>query len=227
MTPLIREMVALAPDMAEQMYWFDCGTVPEGTLVNLNSVNNNPLPYDQCAICGMDGGVKWFILLLQVDQVVAVAAWSLYAKSYKKHPGFTYMRTDEGLRIASIDENPQGTEAARGVLAAIGRWLMSLTPQTQAYRAKERPSFINSKRRAKGKPPALFDWHTVVIAPRPEPGPPKGGTHASPRLHDRRGHWRKHPNGKTIWVKPCKVGDATKGVIFKDYKIGGYRQGYV
>jgi len=33
MTPLIREMVALAPDMAEQMHWFDCGTAPEGCKV--------------------------------------------------------------------------------------------------------------------------------------------------------------------------------------------------
>jgi hypothetical protein len=58
MTPLIREMVALAPDMAEQMHWFDCGTAPEGLPVNLDSVNDNPLPYDKCAVCGMvdDGG---------------------------------------------------------------------------------------------------------------------------------------------------------------------------
>ena len=42
-------MVALAPDMAEQMHWFDCGTAPEGLPVNLDSVNDNPLPYDQCA----------------------------------------------------------------------------------------------------------------------------------------------------------------------------------
>lgn len=219
MTPIVREMVALAPDMAEQMHWFDCGTAPEGVLVNLDSVNNNPLPYDQCAVCGMvDDGGKWLILLRQADKVVAVAAWHLHAKSYNKHPGFTYIRTDEGLRIASI-ENPAGTEAARGVLAAIGRWLMSLTPQTQAYRATARPSFINSKRKAKGKPPALFDWRTVVIAPPPEYGPPKGGTHASPRLHDRRGHWRNHPSGKQVWVKACKVGDAAKGVIFKDYEV--------
>ena len=36
-----------------------------------------------------------------------------------------------------------------------------------------------------------------------------GGTHASPRPHDRRGHWRRKPKGDTsdlIWVKSSKVG---------------------
>lgn len=220
MTPLVREMVAIAPDMAEQMHWFDCGTVTEGVSINLDSVNDNPLPYDQCAICGMtDDGAKWLMLLRQSEDVVAVATWHMRSKGYYKPPGFTYVRTGEGLRIASIDDNPQGTEAARGVLAAIGGWLLSLTPQTQAYTPTPRPSLINSKRKAKGKPPALFDWHTVTIGPRPVPGFGKGGTHASPRLHDRRGHWRKYPSGKVGWVKNCKVGDASRGVVFKDYEV--------
>ena len=207
MTPLIREMVALAPDMAEQMHWFDCGTAPEGMLVNLNAVDDNPLPYDQCAVCGIiDGGGKWLILLRQVDQVVSVAAWHLHAKSYKKHPGFTYIRTEKGLRIASIDKNPQGTEAARGVLAAIGRWLMSLTPQTQAYRAKERPSFINSKRRAKGKPPALFDWGCPVRA----------GIGPSVRQSCRRARWLPRASGdrpasRSCCSASCKVAPCERG----------------
>lgn len=36
-----------------------------------------------------------------------------------------------------------------------------------------------------------------------------GGTHASPRPHDRRGHWRRKPKGDTndlIWVSPAKIG---------------------
>jgi hypothetical protein len=131
MTPLVREMVALEPDMAEQMHWFDCGTDPDGILINLDSVIDNPLPYDRCAVCGMDDdGGKWLILLRQVDKVVAVAAWSMRAKSYNKHPGFSYERTDEELLIVPFDKKLYDKEAARGVLAAIGRWLMSLTPQT-------------------------------------------------------------------------------------------------
>ena len=64
-------MVALAPDMAEQMHWFDCGTAPEGVLVNLDAVNDNPLPYDQCAVCGIiDDGGKWLILLRQVVDIL-------------------------------------------------------------------------------------------------------------------------------------------------------------
>jgi hypothetical protein len=26
-------------------------------------------------------------------------------------------------------------------------------------------------------------------------------------------------NGKNVWVKACKVGNATAGVVFHDYKI--------
>ena len=65
----------------------------------------------------------------------------------------------------------------------------------------------------------IRQWHTVTIGPRPEPQGSKGGTHASPRLHDRRGHWRTTASGKRVWVKDCKVGDASRGVVFKDYKI--------
>lgn len=219
MTPLVKEMVSIAADFAEEMHWFDYGVIQEGEDVNLDAVNDSPIPYDSCAVCGVTtDGVKWLILLRQCENVVAVAAWNLRTNGYSKHPGFTYSRTYEGLRIATIEENHQGMDAARGVLAAIGQWLLSLTPQTQAYTPNAMPSLINSKRKAKGKPPALFDWHTVTIGSRAEKGQAKGGTHASPRLHDRRGHWRNHPTGKRVWVNPCKVGDASKGVIFKDYK---------
>ena len=47
----------------------------------------------------------------------------------------------------------------------------------------------------------------------------KGGTHASPRLHDRRGHSRRLPDGRIVWVRPCKVGDASRGVVFHDYQV--------
>lgn len=44
------------------------------------------------------------------------------------------------------------------------------------------------------------------------------GTHASPRVHLRRGHIRRLPN-KTVWVNACVVGDKSKGMVQKDYKV--------
>ena len=73
---------------------------------------------------------------------------------------------------------------------------------------------------AQGKTPT-YDWKTVVVEPVKQRKEDQGGTHASPRLHDRRGHLRRLQNGKTCWVKPHKVGDASKGVVFHDYQIKG------
>lgn len=46
-----------------------------------------------------------------------------------------------------------------------------------------------------------------------------GGSHASPRLHIRRGHIRRYQTGKTTWVKQCMVGTPELGVIEKDYRV--------
>lgn len=55
--------------------------------------------------------------------------------------------------------------------------------------------------------------YPTILKPRILPINPiridHGGTHASPRPHDRRGHWRRKPKGDTndlIWVKSSKVG---------------------
>jgi hypothetical protein len=81
-------------------------------------------------------------------------------------------------------------------------------------------SITNKRRAAKGKAPLIYDWHTVVIEPVKPSGECLGGTHASPRQHERRGHWRTCANGKRVWVRHCTVGDASRGTIFKDYKVG-------
>jgi hypothetical protein len=79
---------------------------------------------------------------------------------------------------------------------------------------------INKKRKQKGKLP-LFTFKTLHIetGDRTEIKGGKLGTHASPRVHLRRGHIRKLPSGKDIWVQPCVVGDKSKGVVHKDYSV--------
>jgi hypothetical protein len=80
----------------------------------------------------------------------------------------------------------------------------------------------NAKRVRKGKAP-LYEWTTVQIERKaPElPAAPKGGTHASPRLHQRRGHWVTSKLGKRFWRSETVVGKPENGMVFHDYKDGG------
>ncbi|MGF1660558.1 MAG: hypothetical protein ACFCUS_14135 [Rubrimonas sp.] len=48
---------------------------------------------------------------------------------------------------------------------------------------------------------------------------PRGGSHASPRWHIRRGHWRQLADGRRVFVRECEVGDATRGGVVKDYAV--------
>lgn len=45
------------------------------------------------------------------------------------------------------------------------------------------------------------------------------GTHASPRWHLRRGHWRRLADGRRIFVRECEVGDIARGGVIKDYRV--------
>jgi hypothetical protein len=78
---------------------------------------------------------------------------------------------------------------------------------------------VNDKRKRKGKKP-LYEWRTIEIKPSVMRSNSKGGTHASPRSHDVRGHWSVSKLGKRYWVKSHKRGDSAKGTIFHDYVTG-------
>lgn len=70
-----------------------------------------------------------------------------------------------------------------------------------------------------GKRP-FVSWTTINLdAPRYK-SEPKGGTHASPRLHDRRGHWATSKLGKRFWRKDSKVGSAKNGITIQSYEKG-------
>ena len=108
---------------------------------------------------------------------------------------------------------------AAPIVGVLAEFLKGANPT--GYRATEKANSITNKRRAaKGKAPLIYDWHTVVIEPGRPGGECLGGTHASPRQHERRGHWRTCANGKRVWVRHCTVGDASLGTVFKDYKVG-------
>lgn len=92
-----------------------------------------------------------------------------------------------------------------------------LTGNTLEY-YRPTASTNNAKRIRKGKTP-LYEWRTVTLERKRYglPSAPKGGTHASPRLHQRRGHWAVSKLGKKYWRRETVVGNPDNGMIFHDY----------
>lgn len=67
---------------------------------------------------------------------------------------------------------------------------------------------------------ALWEYHEVKLSDVPGYiSQPKGGTHASPRWHMRRGHWRQYKTGKRVWIENMEVGDKKRGVVAHDYVV--------
>lgn len=78
---------------------------------------------------------------------------------------------------------------------------------------------INDKRIKNGKLP-IVEFYTLQIKKEfYDKNLHAKGSHASPRVHLRRGHFRRTFDGKCIWVQPCIVGDKDKGMINKDYRL--------
>ncbi len=80
-------------------------------------------------------------------------------------------------------------------------------------------TFINAKRIKKGKRP-FFEWTTIEVKPS-APAEPKGGTHASPKPHMRRGHVRRLKSGKIVTIKSMFVNKhkiPDEGFVFHDYR---------
>jgi hypothetical protein len=216
-------MVGYTPE-AETFMWFDLGKLPtEEVRFLVDGEVLTHIPFHKVIVCCIDSdGDRCMLTLIGGNGLVAAAGFVLSPTSYEMVNAFAYMDTPEGLRLLPATEGnaPPQREQCYSVLCTIKHFLDLLGQKAvEAHQPRPKRSLINDKRKAKGKLPSMFDWHTVIIEPPATKADSQGGHHASPRQHDRRGHWRKHPAGRQVWVKPCKVGDASKGVIFKDYKV--------
>ena len=85
------------------------------------------------------------------------------------------------------------------------------------------PSRLNKKRAKKQRIPfyeyKVLDIVADVLAPQPAAKPHQGGTHASPRMHKRRGHIRHLRSGRTTWVRNMIVGKPAAGTVEKEYSV--------
>jgi hypothetical protein len=241
MTPLITEMVGAIPDIAADMVWFDIqetwGKMRElYTHDRSMAALQNPLPFNKCAIVGIDDkGNKFMLMAINArrpdskeEDTFALAISGLIKKEGMLRvlpPFFCDPHNDRntsGLTIHFEDteheKDPRALGVAKSSLVGISFWLELLnTEKVNAHTPVLKSNTL--KRIRQGKKP-MFDWHTVLIEPPKPKAEAQGGTHASPRLHDVRGHWVNR-NGKRYWRKAHQRGDASLGVVFHDYKLKG------
>jgi hypothetical protein len=244
MTPLIMQVVKYMQDTpVEQYAWFDTAEQWASTGEAFDHDRSlqalqNPLPFDKCSIVGRDdSNAPFFILVSNAvlpsngEDGLVVHMQILYENGlgigvcppFFISPAQALRENDsDGMPIYFADENdakdPRNVEAGINALVGISFWLEKLNQNTMpTYTAT--PKSNNAKRIRQGKKP-MFDWHTVIIEPPKPKAEAQGGTHASPRLHDVRGHWVQRGD-KRFWRKAHQRGDASIGVVFHDYKLKG------
>lgn len=96
---------------------------------------------------------------------------------------------------------------------------VALDAEVATHEVIRAPDALNKKRERNGKT-LLKDYHIVNLSKRHRATSPlaSAGTHKSPRLHFRRGHWRHFETHKT-WIKWMLVGNPSLGFINKHYRL--------
>lgn len=218
MTPLIREMVAINPERAIDHHWFDMSAAYQREQAVSGGILSRPLPFPQTALVCAYENKKALLFLSRVGEITGIAGLQWDKKTTYDIPGFFFIVDDEGVKVRHKDGTPfdYRTSYATGVLAFVAAFLASLeTAPATGYLPIKRANW--EKKIRQGKVPT-YDWTTIVVEPSKPKNEPQGGTHASPRWHERRGHWRHiKKTGKQVWVKNCEVGDKARGAVFHDY----------
>ena len=230
-TQLVRDSMKLMADAGIDIVdikWFDLsGGFTDQQRADLDPVMTHRPPFDKCFVV-WKGKTKthasYEVLMLVAgndpEDGITVSMWKgPTGTRLRPIPAMFYFIEGDQIRYGAVnDDEPVDKELAELMLAQVGVWYGLMDRRIEAYIPTVRDTFTNRRKMQQGKAPT-YDWTTVYIDPAKPRSDSKGGTHASPRLHDRRGHLRRLTTGKNIWVKACKVGDASKGAIFHDYKI--------
>lgn len=115
--------------------------------------------------------------------------------------------------------NEDALKYATRATSVLCRFVMALNCVNTRRVEHPAPKFMNQKRAAKGRQPLFSFWTLHLPGSAANDGTPFGGTHASPRLHLRRGHIRQYAPGKYTWVEACIVGNKQAGMVVKDYAV--------
>lgn len=220
MTPLVRELSRMVPT-PEESVWFDLGEIEGEIMLDVAPERLLHLPFDDIAIVGVVEGIRFAVRAMAGEGSVTLAGFRFTREARDDFAPLTIMADPEtgGLRVYTRD-NRRVTDLDRIAIAILDCLLTRLdgSKAIEGYRAEVARTFTARRQMARGKTPA-YAWRTVEVTARVRADRGSaGGSHASPRAHERRGHWRTLPAGR-VWVRPCRVGDPASGSVFHDYRV--------
>lgn len=230
-TQLIRSTMRYMADAGidpTELQWFDA----TGCFQDKTHASQEPLlecrpPFEKCMVVfqGKTTNGRPMEMFMTVagndpEEGIVLSVWRAPVGGKPVSSNVIVYVVDEGLiRYGPADPDKQIDEReAQMILGFVSTWYGFMSQKVESYRPVVRDTFTNRRKIEQGKTPT-YDWTTVYVEPVKPRSEDKGGTHASPRLHDRRGHLRRLRSGKNVWVKACKVGDPSKGIVFHDYAI--------
>lgn len=182
------------------------------------------LPYETCwfesSPVEEPGGV--LALLVAYESRIKVLRCFMYIRSGKRwvQQGFCGLVDLSKDKLTHYPNDEHTAEMLSGCLYLVRKFVAAMNCQNVG-RQEHKPDAALQKARAKrGKQP-LFSYWTLELNGRDGGAAQSfGGTHASPRVHLRRGHPRQYAPGKWTWVQPHAVGNRELGMVHKDYVIG-------
>lgn len=217
--PQLRLVLAARED-ARNAICFDMGDLTGYTVVKLVP-ELFKLPFPICWFEGSHGEFRFGLLAEDGDQHVLVTAFvrkgeewfliGLVRVPYQQD-------NDEEIRYTL--EEDDSSFSVEGPFMALCLFLSALNC-VNVSRALHEPDIKLQRARSKRGRQPLFSYWTLEIdlSHAQTDRESMGGTHASPRLHLRRGHSRQFAPGKYCWVQPHVVGNKRLGMIHKDYAV--------
>lgn len=222
---IMKSVIASGFDPTE-MQWFDISGADLSTGIKIDNLTTHRPPFEKSLVlwAGQTSSHERYEMMMLAagddpEEGIVLDLSKGQPGKYTTFPPMVYAIVDGQIKYGPVDESQDlPRDVAEIMLATMSKWLESMDTGCESYRPEVKQTFTNRRKIAEGKLPT-YDWHTVIIQPAKPRSESQGGTHASPRLHDRRGHIRRLKSGKNVWVKAHKVGDASKGYVFHDYQV--------
>lgn len=170
-----------------------------------------------------DDSGRWYIVgcPLFLCQIGPLKKWALsnygFAVSMDDHKAGPFPMTQQGVRL--LKDPSVGRHDTHGEMSAACEFLCAMACSNAKPVDGPHPGEkLNKKREKRGKTPFFTYKELTIMAGGSDAGHSLGGSHASPRVHLRRGHIRRLPD-KTVWVNAAVVGNKSRGMVDKDYRV--------